>query len=185
MSRYNTIFSSTRFTSSDNDDLIMSIALGDINKVKKLINSDNVNNVIQNKNKHTALHFAVVLHNPEIVKYLLSVGADPKIKNIEDKDSIDLSSSVNKRHIFDYLIESKDAEIQKLKNEIYLYKDQIVDLNDTVKYFKTNNDRILETVNLKKKAIEEKDIVIVNYKRKLEESDKAYENLLKSTKKSK
>ena len=169
--------------STISDEIIFAVVTGNISEVTRLVNSSNVNNVIDTKNRYTALHYAVKQPNNEIVEYLMNCGADPSIKQNEGKDSIDLSIEANKR----FLINKVFAKNEKELDELYAKYDEKnysmktlerknKELNETNNYLqKTNSDYVHRIEELKE---ENKSI-----KRKLDESEKAFENLLKKNKK--
>ena len=186
------------------NDIIVVILTNNLQKLKLLLNKNNVNNVIDNKNNYTALHYAVVLPNDNITKFILELGADPKIKQNEGYDAFELSLRSGKKFIFKYFEEQQQIKIDKLKTDnIKLETDNIKLKTDNIKLalnigkLKTDNLN-LETDNLKlgvkiddykiindslHKVIDSKDNEINRFKRDLDESEKAFTNLLKKNKK--
>jgi len=170
-------------TRSDSDDIIYAIVTGNLREVTRLVNSSNVNNVIDLKNRYTALHYAVKLPNNEIVEYLMNCGADPNIKQNENKDSIDLSIEANKRFLINKVIAKNNKEL----DELYAKYDE---KNYSMKTLERKNKELTETnVYLQTSNTEyarrngELEGENKALKRKCEESDKAFENLLKKNKK--
>ena len=87
------------------NEIMFAILTSNLKEVKRLVNAPNVNNLIDNTNNYTALHHAVrVKGNNDIIEYLMSIGANPKIKQNEGKDSIDLSIEANYRFLIDRLL---------------------------------------------------------------------------------
>lgn len=170
-------------TNSAGDAVIFAIVTGNINEVRRLVNQSNVDNIIDNKNRYTALHYAVKLPNNDIVEYLMTCGADPHIKQIDGKDSIDLSIEANKRFLINKVIAGSSKELDqayaKLDDVKYNLRtverknEELVKTNNHLE--KINSEYIKKIDNLKE---ENKSV-----KRKLDESEKAFENLLKKNKK--
>ncbi len=170
-------------TTTNSDEIIFAVVTGNFSEVTRLVNSSNVNNVIDIKNRYTALHYAVKQPNNEIVGYLMNCGADPNIKQNEGKDSIDLSIESNKRYLINIVIAKNEKELDELyvkydeKNyDVKTLERKNKELNETNNYLqKTNSDYVHRIEELKE---ENKSI-----KRKLDESEKAFENLLKKNRK--
>jgi ankyrin repeat protein len=56
---------------------------------------------------NTALHYAVILNNLDIVKILISFGADPLIINNENDNVLQIGIKYNRNDILEYLIENQ------------------------------------------------------------------------------
>ncbi len=169
--------------SVNNDNILFAIITGNLNEVKRFVNSSNVNNIIDIKNRYTALHYAVKLPNNEIVEYLMNCGANPSIKQAEGKDAIDLSIEANKRFLVDRVIKdaSKEADGLFIKYDDLNYKNKTLErenkeLKETNQYLEKVNVQHVEKIEALKK---ENSVV----KRKLDESETAFSNLLKKTRK--
>ena len=79
-------------TSNLNDEIMFAVVTSNIIYLKKFVNSFNVNNIIDKKNNYTALHHAVrIKKNDQVIEYLMNCGANPYIKQNENKDAIDMS----------------------------------------------------------------------------------------------
>ena len=179
------------------NDIIVVILTNNLQKLKLLLNKNNVNDVIDNKNNYTALHYAVVLPNDNITKFILELGADPKIKQNEGYDAFELSLRSGKKFIFKYFEEQQQIIINKLETDNIKLKKDNIKLALNIGKLKTDNLN-LETDNLKlgakindykiindslHKVIDSKDNEINRLKRDLDESEKAFTNLLKKNKK--
>lgn len=167
-----------------NADLILfAVVTGNLRQVRELVNSSNVNNIIDNVNGYTALHHAVKLPGNDIVEYLMSCGANPDLKQKEGKDSVDLSIEANKRFLVNKVIakasEGLDEAYSKLDDAKYNLRSverknaELIEENTYLK--KLNQEQLGKIEELK----EENNLV----KRKYQESEKAFENLLKKNKK--
>lgn len=166
------------------NEIMFAILTSNLKEVKRLVNAPNVNNLIDNTNNYTALHHAVrVKGNNDIIEYLMSIGANPKIKQNEGKDSIDLSIEANYRFLIDRLLREKETELDK----IYEKFDNV---NYEYKNVEMKNKELLEENNFLKRSssqyvenIETLKIENTTLKRKYDESEKAFANLLKKVKK--
>ncbi len=174
----------TNTNSSNNDDLIVfAIVTGNIRDVRLLVNQSNVNNIIDTKNNYTALHHAVKLPGNDIVEYLMSIGADPAIKQNEGKDSVDLAIEANKRFLINKVIEKSsrgiDDALTRLDEAKYNLRNierKNAELTEENTYLKKINQEHLGRIE----ELKEENILV---KRKYQESEKAFENLLKKNKK--
>lgn len=166
------------------NDIMFAVLTSNLQEVKRLVNSSNSNDIIDTTNNYTALHHAVRTRgNDKIIEYLLSVGANPIIKQNEGKDAIDLSIEANYRFLIDKMINKNEAEL----DELYVKYDSA---NYEYKNIKRKNDELVEENNYLKKSqsqyiekIEELKSENTGLKRKYDESEKAFANLLKKVKK--
>lgn len=170
---------------ANNDTIIFAIVVGNTMEVRRLVNSNNVNNIIDNKNNYTALHYAVKLPNKDIVEYLMSCGASTTIKQNEGKDAVDLSIEANKRYLIDNLLKKNDQEMDQL----YLKYDDLnynkrklenenSELKNTNKYLNNSNEQYIKKIDELKEDNNKLKEDNVKLKRKLDDSEKAFTNLL-------
>ena len=144
-----------------NDKILFYIVTGNLQELKKYININNINNIIDKKNNYSALHYAVKLPNNEIVEYLLNLGASITLKQNEDKDSIDLSIESNKRFLINKILKKNETELDHLyeKYDNVNYKTKIlekenIELKNTNEYLnKLNITCIKKTDEIKKDNI--------------------------------
>lgn len=168
---------------SQSDEIIFAIVTGNLREVTRLVNSSNINNVIDTKNRYTALHYAVKLPNNDIVEYLMNCGADPNVKQNEGKDSIDLSIEANKRFLINKVMAKNERELDDVYNKLDENKHNMRTLERKNKEL-TESNTYLEKVNGEfGRKIEELKEENKSVKRKLEDSEKAFENLLKKNRK--
>jgi hypothetical protein len=113
----------------------------------------------------------------------MSVGANPRLKQNENKDAIDLAIESNYRFLIDKLLNKNEKEL----DEIYSKFDNI---NYDNKNLKRKNEELLEeNIYLQKSTlqytekIEGLKLENSKLKQKYEDSEKAFSNLLKKTKK--
>jgi len=176
----------TQLNSRNNieNDIMFAVLTCNLQEVKRLVNSSNSNDIIDSTNGYTALHHAVRIRgNDRIIEYLMSVGANPRLKQNENKDAIDLTIESNYRFLIDKLLSKNDAEL----NDIYNKFDNV---NYEYKNLKRKNEELIEENTYLKKSssqytekIEELKSENVSLKKKYDDSEKAFANLLKKTKK--
>ena len=174
----------THIQSQSDDEIIFAIVTCNITNLRRLVNNSNINNIIDKKNKYTALHHAVrIKKNDQIIEYLMSCGADPTIKQDEGKDAVDLAIEANYRYLIDKLLKEKEKELDNL----YIKYDE---LGYKVKGLERTNQELVKTNEYLTKStseyvekIETLKVDNSNLKRKFDESEKAFNNLLKKTKK--
>ncbi len=144
MSSINSVYTNNTSSSSSlsNTDIVYAIAIDDLDQVKRLINSSNVNNVIDTKNNFTALHIAISKSsNSEIVKYLLSIGANPDLKTKSNADSYDLAFDHRNRHVFNYAVEKANTKVDELLVKNDSLNAKINDLTDKNHYLTKSNEK--------------------------------------------
>ena len=169
---------------SSTNDIMFAVLTSNFQEVIRLVNSSNVNDIIDTINNYTSLHHAVrIKGNNSIIEYLMSIGGDPKIKQSEGKDCIDLAIEANYRYLIDKLLKEKDVELHKIYDKFdtinYEYKnlqtanDVLIEENE---YLKKSSSLYVEKIKLLKTEN-------VELKRKFDESEKSFANLLKKIKK--
>lgn len=201
----NYVKTGTRNSIGSNDALIYAIVVGNINDVKKMVNSSNVNEIIDTKNKYTALHYAIMQKNSEIVEYLLNCDADPYIKfqnsiGRYSQDPIELAVDVRFRQFIDDILKKKEQELSKKEQELniaYCRLDKLREkqekmegvenlnailIEENKSLTRQNCDLTEENKKLLKRANElQEDNVAL--KKQRDEKERAFDNLLKRTKK--
>jgi len=178
-----TTFTSYINTKNDNDDIIVAIVTNNYNKLKSLLNRNNVNNIIDTKNNYTALHYAVTLPNNDITKLILELDGNPKIKQDEEYDAFELALRSGKKYIFQYFEQKQQSKITNLETDNTKLLLKVDDLKRTNENLNESIDKFNNKINALHKVIECKDKEIGNLKRDLDESEKAFTNLLKKNKK--
>jgi ankyrin repeat protein len=177
----------TTFSSSiDDNEIISALVTGNITTIKRLVKLVNANNYIDKKNNYTALHYAVSLKFPDIIKFLLDTGANPDVKNGDGKDCYELASEANKKILFDYSKKKDDDVIYTLHTRIDTLNTKNNDLQDKITYLNKSNDEYVTRVGLVtselkivKQELKTTGEELVRTKRKLSETTTAFENLLK------
>ncbi len=184
MSLYRNVTSITSVLNQEKKNKILfAVVTGNINQLKEAINSTNINTVIDDVNKYTALHYAVKLKFNDITKYLLDTGANPYITQSENKNCFELATDSHTSYIFDYYKLKSEQEISKLKLEVTNLNYEINNLKDSNSFLNTTIDNYKNKVTRLNSIIEEKNKEVVDLKRKKDEADEAFSKLLKKFKK--
>jgi len=184
MSLYRNITSITTVLNIEKKNKILfAVVTGNLNQLKESINSTNINTIIDDVNKYTALHYAVKLKFNEITKFLLDNGADPYLLQSENKNCFEVATDSHTSYIFDYYKLKSEQEISKLKSEVTNLNYEINNLKDTNAFLNTTLDNYKNKVNRLNISIDDKNKEIGELKRKKEESDEAFSKLLKKFKK--
>jgi len=177
-------------TANQNDTIIFYVVTSNLNEIKKKINNSNVNNIIDNKNRYTVLHYAVSLQNTDIINYILECGGNPEIKTKDGKDCFELATEKNKLLIHKFFINKKEDEIYKLKSNNDDLKYKISNLENSLEYTKKSsenyNNKIIKLTdenNSLKRRLDECDNKIFKLQKDLDESTIAFNNLLKKQRK--
>jgi ankyrin repeat protein len=170
------------FSRNNNDDIIVAIVTNNLTTLKLILNKNNVNNIIDTKNNYTALHYAVTLPNNDITKFILELGGDPKIKQNDGYDVYELSLRSGKKYIFQYTEQIQQIKIDDLKLENVKLNSTINNLKRTNQYLNESIDNFNDKVNSLNNIIETKDNEMRKIIIDLEESDRAFCNLLKKQK---
>ena len=187
----NTLGSSTKSTTrtdsgrnSSSNEIMFAVITSNLQEVRRLVNTSNANDIIDTTNNYTALHHAVRIRgNNSIIEYLMSIGAKPYLKQGEGKDCIDLAIEANYRYLIDKLLKEKDMELDKIYDKFdtvnYIYKNlqatnaMLVEENAYLKKSSSQYAEKIETLKTENAGL----------KRKYDESEKAFANLLKKVKK--
>ena len=175
-----TIFSQN--LNSNYEKILLQIFTKNLVEIKKLIKKENVNDLL-NRDNYTALHYAVMQDDKNIIKYILDCGANPKLKTKENKTALDFATDKNKDYLYEYQSTYQFLNLNNIiddlnkKNEI-LY-DQNLDLSDENKYLKRTKDELNIKYENLQKDFKEKDKEIVGVKRQRDEAEKAFSNISK------
>jgi ankyrin repeat protein len=110
--------------------------MDNLDELKKNINSNNINNVINDIDKNTALHFAVQMKRIPIIKFLLNLNANQNIKNANNQTPIEISDSAPIRKVL------YDCEMSKLQLELDVAYSKIDDLKQQLTTEKTKTEFI-------------------------------------------
>lgn len=184
MSLYRNISSITSVLNKDKKDKILfAVVTGNIIQLRDLIDSNNINTIIDDVNKYTALHYAVKLKFNDITKFLLDNSANPYLLQSENKNCFELATDSHTSYIFEYYKLKQEQEVSKLKSEVTTLNKEINNLQDSNTYLNNTIDGYRSKVLRLNVIIEDKNREIIELKRKKDEADEAFSKLLKKFKK--
>jgi ankyrin repeat protein len=167
-------------------DIIYAIVTNNILQVKNFVTKNNINNILDEITGFTALQYAISSPNIniDIIKYILDLGANPKekIKN-QNIDSFDLAINYNKKYLFEYFTKFDEEKINKLNDELKTCHYKILKIDETNKYLLESIEGYNNKIIKLNDEIKTKDNEIISLKRKYDDVELAFTNLLKKTKK--
>ena len=131
-----------------NSNTIFNIVTENIDNLRKTLNRDNVNNVIDDKNGLNALQYAIKQGNKDIINLLLTLNANTQVKTANDEDLIDLSLKYHNRNIIDFMYKSKDDKIGVLTMENKQLKDEIHNKDSKITYLNKSLDQTYDKMKL-------------------------------------
>ena len=147
-----------------------------LTELQKIITSTNVNNILNQNNRYTALHYAIKFELNDIIEFLISQGGNLECLDNLGNDCYDLALKYNIKIIVNKMKKPRDNEINILKEEINSKKRWIDELeykhNELKQEFKYIND-INTELNDKNKR----------FKSDNEELTRGFENAMKKHKK--
>lgn len=162
---------------SSDTDILYNIIQQNNDLLFRLINEANVNNIINNKNGYTALHYAIQMDNKELIEYLLNIGASIELYSNINENAIDLSLKYKSKHAINYQINELKNTNKELNKKISVLDKNINDINIDRKFLsETINDLMSKNTSLKKNN----DNYLINnksLKRKYDEFELKYNNL--------
>jgi ankyrin repeat protein len=126
------------------------ISTGNYEEFSKLITESNVNNIIDEKNGYTALHYAVRLNNDKMMEFLLNMGANPYLKTSVNEDTFDLSLKYQTKYVITYQLNDLTETNKELHKTISSINKKINDMNVNNKYLVKSVDDLVTKNNLLK-----------------------------------
>jgi ankyrin repeat protein len=116
-------------TIPSNDEIIYSLSLGDLEAIKRYLNSSNVNSILSNS--LTSLQCAIKFGHDHVIKYLLEIGADPYIKTINSQNSFDLSIMYHNKTLIIETVNKRDKKVSDLENDIKTIQKKLTSSENT------------------------------------------------------
>ena len=161
MSRIRTIFdsvTSTRNPSITLEDIHMAIIEGNEDRIISMLKSTNISinqSLDRDPYRNTLLHIAIQLKNIRIIKILIEMGADLRIKNKFGDSPCDMLSKSGLGKLLEDLLEFRVVEINKLRLELDK-KDKLINDLENSKNNLSASINILrdENNNLKKRNLD-------------------------------
>jgi ankyrin repeat protein len=149
--KYNTFQSLSK---PDNNTLLFYIVTDNYTEVLKHITRDNVNKVIDTKNGYTPLHYAIQTNNDRLIKYFLTLDAEPAIKTKDGQDAFSLSLKYQSKCLFDNELKQRDDTISAQSKTIKNISVKLTNMETDNKYLIKRFDEANEKNNNLKKEIE-------------------------------
>lgn len=132
------------------NDIVYYICTDDLINLKNVVDNSNVNQIIDSKNRYTALHYAVKFNNISIINFLLSIGANPYLKNNENLDCFNLSFKYHTTAVYDNVIKTLKDNVSDLNKKITTLEKKIDNDSLNTKYLiKSIDDSVIKIDNLK------------------------------------
>jgi hypothetical protein len=163
------------------EDINQAIINNDVETVINVLNKGliSINQTLdRDPYRNTLLHTAIEMKNEIIIKKLIDMGADLKLKNKKGESCADMLSYRNLGDIIQYIYDRDNKKVEILTKEV-------VEKNTKIKVLE-NNYSILQVSNnktIKEKQEIEKEVIVLK-KRKIE-LEEINTNLIKSSKKQK
>jgi ankyrin repeat protein len=178
--------------SENSANIVYYLSTGNLTEIKRIINSFNVDDIIDDKNKYTSLHYAIRFGNKEIIDYLLALNSSITKKTANNEDALDLCLKYQNRDLINATLNDKNSKIVSLKKDIdilerknkmmdtnntYLVKsvDNLVEKNDVLKYEIMQVQQKNKELSTSKKVVEED---LNKLKRKYSSLEASYDGLL-------
>lgn len=157
-------FTRTRTAVNDANDIIFYITTDNFNEFGKLINEANVNNIIDKKNGFTALHYAVKFNNNTMIEFLRNLGANPKIKTINNEDSYDLALKYQNKYLIDFTLNENAEDIIEFQKFVKTQDRKITDIVSNNKFLLKSLDDATLKHGMQKTEINNLKIAIADLK---------------------
>jgi len=187
-------FTSTSTLETNNTSILEAIDTNDLKKVKNVININNANNIINKRLNWCALHYSLTQNvDKEIIKYLITItnenlkdikGNDFKTFSFYHNNTIYVDIIEDRYNLKQYDCDVKDKKINDLNEKINYLNNTNDTLTTNIRNFRKVNDKLKNDIIINDILIKENNDLKDNnkkLKRKLDESDKAFDNLLKKT----
>lgn len=139
----------------NNNDIIYAISTDNYDDLTIHVNENNVNNIIDNKNGYTALHYAVRMNNNKMIEFLLKMKANPYLKTSDKNDAFDLSLKYQSKHTFDCEINKLNEEIKDLTKDNTTLDKKVKDLTANINYMNKSLDDSMLKISLMKNQLTE------------------------------
>lgn len=122
--------------------MIFYIQNNKLTDLKRLINKNNVNTVIDSKDGLRAIDYAIKSNNDEIIKFLLELGADAYLLNGSKKNAFELSREHISNVVSNFVLNSKDNEIETHKKAITTLEKSVSSLEACKTYMTKSIDTL-------------------------------------------
>ena len=163
------------------EDINQAIINNDVETVINVLNKGliSINQTLdRDPYRNTLLHTAIEMKNELIIKKLIDMGADLKLKNKKGESCADMLSYRNLGDIIQYIYDRDNKKVEILTKEVVEKNTKIKVLENNYSILQVSNNRTIK----EKQEIEKEVIVLKKRKIELEEINT---NLIKSSKKQK
>jgi cell division protein FtsB len=133
--------------------MIFYIQNGKLTELKRLIDKNNVNTVIDTKTGFRAIDYAISNKKSDIIDFLLSLGVDPYLLNGSKKNAYEMSCEYMINDVSLYFLKSKDTEINTHKKEITALEKSVSNLEASKKYMEKSIDTLNNNTSIFKNEI--------------------------------
>jgi len=154
------------FATTNSGTIINYIINNEFPEFSSVINSNNVNHIIDIERGYTALHYAIQFHRYKMIEYLLKIGASTTIKTKNEEDAYDLSLQYQCKEAITFKLKEKDDIIKEHDKIISELQKKNKVSEDNIKYMtKSIDDGNMKQAILKKENGElKRELVEVNRK---------------------
>jgi peptidoglycan hydrolase CwlO-like protein len=154
------------FATTNSGTIISYIINNDFHELSTVINTNNVNTVIDTERGYTALHYAIQFHRYKMIEYLLKIGASTTIKTKNEEDAYDLSLQYQCKEAITFKLKEKDDIIKEHDKIISELQKKNKVSEDNIKYMtKAMDDGNMKQAILKKENGElKRELISVNKK---------------------
>ena len=157
------------FATANSSTIINYIINNDFSEFSTVINTNNVNNIIDNERGFTALHFAIQFHRYKMIEYLLKLGASTTLKTKNEEDAYDLSLKFQCKEAINFKLKEKDDIIKEHDKMISELQKRNKVSEENIKYM----TKAIDDGNIKQSILKKENGEL---KRELNEANKKYNN---------
>ena len=177
----------TSNTPATNREITNAIIDDNLDELKKLVKSNNVNIIVDRRNKFTALHLAIIFGKQSLIQYLImDCGASTSILTADGKDSAQLADDhgCGKAFLNAVLkdVEKKNEnsiseasflkiDVNRLKREVDILEGKVKSLDTQNSSLNARNSELKQAYQNLEKDFEKEKIEHKSLKRKFDEMD--------------
>jgi FtsZ-binding cell division protein ZapB len=133
--------------------IIFHIQNNKLSDLKGLVDTNNVNNIIDSKSGYRALDYAIRNDNSDVIDFLLKLGADPYLLNASQKNAFEMSRIYMNNNVVLFSLKSKDDEIDSHKKTITTLEKSVSNLEACKAYMTKSIDTLNNDTSVFKNQI--------------------------------